>query len=378
MSRRVHRTAVRIGSLLCCLLLVSGCGSWRGLANVPMPGGPGTGKDHWTVFVELRNTLALNVNSRVRVADVFVGRVAKIELRQWKALVTLDLDHGVRLPRNATAKVGQTSVLGSQHVELEAPPDASPQPLVSGDTIPLSRTAAFPTTERTLASIATVLRGGGISNLETISNELDRLFTGRADEIREFLDELDTFVTELNGQRDGITRALDATDGLLKVLAAGSDVVDAALTELPPLIDHFDDKRELFADATTALGRLSRVTGDAVEAARADLENNLRLLQRPLTQLGYAAPYVLGALKVLLTAPFNIDDVPKVVRGDYVNISATLDFTLSAIDNALLSGTGFSGALRALEQAWGRDPATMIPDVRYTPNPADLPPERGR
>jgi phospholipid/cholesterol/gamma-HCH transport system substrate-binding protein len=60
-----------------------------------------------------------------------------------------------------------------------------------------------------------------------------------------------------------------------------------------------------------------------------------------------------------------------------VNISGTFDFTLSSFDNGLLTGTGFSGALRALEQAWGRDPATMIPDVRYTPNPADLPPERG-
>ncbi|MFB1295633.1 MCE family protein [Mycobacterium sp. pW049] len=365
-------------ALLCCLVLVSGCGSWRGLANVPMPGGPGTGPDHSTIYVELRNTLALNVNSRVRVADVFVGRVSKIEFRPWKALLTLDLDAGVRLPRNATAKVGQTSVLGSQHVELAAPPDPSPQPLRTGDTIPLARTAAFPTTERTLASIATVVRGGGISNLDSISTELDKLFTGRAEQIREFLGRLDTFVTELNAQRDGITRALDATDSLLKILAAGNNVVDAALTELPPLIAHFDAQREVFADATIALGRLSRVTGDAVEASRADLETNLALLQRPLTQLGYAAPYVLGALKVLLTAPFNIDDVPKVVRGDYVNISATLDFTLSAIDNALLSGTGFSGALRALEQAWGRDPATMIPDVRYTPNPADLPPERGR
>lgn len=377
MSRR-NPTAVRLFGLLCCLLLVSGCTSWRGLANVPMPGGPGTGPEHATVYVELRNTLALNVNSRVRVADVFIGRVSKIELRQWKALLTLDLDAGVRLPRNATAKVGQTSILGSQHVELEAPPDPSPQPLRTGDTIPLSRTAAFPTTERTLASIATVLRGGGMSNLDTISTELDKLFTGRADEIREFLNQLDTFVTELNAQRDGITRALDATNAMLKILAAGNDVVAAALTDLPPLIAHFDDTRDEFADATIALGRLSKVTGDAIDSSRADLETNLRLLQRPLTQLGYAAPYVLGALKVLLTAPFNIDDVPKVVRGDYVNISATIDFTLSAIDNALLSGTGFSGSLRALEQAWGRDPATMIPDVRYTPNPADLPPERGR
>ena len=59
----------------------------------------------------------------------------------------------------------------------------------------------------------------------------------------------------------------------------------------------------------------------------------------------------------MLTAPFNIDNVPKVVRGDYINVSrdARPD-AVSAIDNAFLTGTGFSGVLRALEQSWGRDP----------------------
>ena len=74
-----------------------------------------------------------------------------------------------------------------------------------------------------------------------------------------------------------------------------------------------------------------------------------------------------------MTAPFPIEGIPKLIRGDYVNVSATIDLTLSTVDNAFLTGTGFSGALRALEQAWGRDPATMIPDVRFTPNPHDAP-----
>ncbi len=82
---------------------------------------------------------------------------------------------------------------------------------------------------------------------------------------------------------------------------------------------------------------------------------------------------MVGGLKLGLTAPFNIDDVTQVIRGDYVNVSAGIDLTLSMLDNAMLSGTGFSGALRALEQSWGRDPETMIPDVRYTPNPNDAP-----
>jgi phospholipid/cholesterol/gamma-HCH transport system substrate-binding protein len=82
---------------------------------------------------------------------------------------------------------------------------------------------------------------------------------------------------------------------------------------------------------------------------------------------------VVGSLKLGLTAPFNIDYVSKVIRGDYVNVSGAVDLTLSAMDNTLLSGTGLSGSLRALEQSWGRDPNTMIPDVRYTPNPNDAP-----
>lgn len=69
----------------------------------------------------------------------------------------------------------------------------------------------------------------------------------------------------------------------------------------------------------------------------------------------------------------DVDTVPQLVRGDYMNLSLTLDLTYSAIDNAFLTGTGFSGALRALEQSFGRDPETMIPDIRYTPNPNDAP-----
>ena len=96
-------------------------------------------------------------------------------------------------------------------------------------------------------------------------------------------------------------------------------------------------------------------------------------MQRPLKQLGRAAPYLVEALKLILSAPYPIDNVPKVVRGDYINTSATIDLTLSSIDNSYLTGTTFSGALRALEQAWGRDPKTMIPDVRFTPNPNSVP-----
>jgi phospholipid/cholesterol/gamma-HCH transport system substrate-binding protein len=370
---RWSRIASRALALVMVALVLSSCGSWKGIANVPLPGGPGTGSNKTTIYVQMPDTLALNVNSRVRVADVFVGRVRAIELKNWVATLTLDLQPDIKLPQNTLAKIGQTSLLGSQHVQLDSPPDPSPQLLKNGDTIPLKNSSAFPSTEQVLASIATILRGGGISNLDTIQTEIFNVLNGRGDQIREFLNRLDTFTDELNQQRQDITHAIDSTNRLLTIVGQRNDTLDRVLTEFPPLIKHFADTRDLFADAITALGRISVAADNALAPSSANLHTNLQNLQRPLKQLGRASPYLVGALKLMLTAPFSIENVPKVVRGDYLNVSLMVDLTLSGIDNGILSGTGVSGMLRALEQAWGRDPATMIPDVRFTPNPHDVP-----
>jgi virulence factor Mce-like protein len=360
-------------ALLVAAITLTSCASWHGIANVPMPGGPGTGPGSYTIYVQMPDTLALNDNSRVRVADVFVGTVRAVKLTNWVPTLTLSVGKNVKLPKNATAKIGQTSLLGSQHIELAAPPNPSPELLKNGDTIPLKNASGYPTTEQTLASFALILRGGGIPNVEVLQNEVYNIVNGRADQIRAFLGKLDTFTARLDEQRDDIVRAIDSTNGLLGYAASRDDVLDRVFTEFPPVLQHFADKQKLFIDAADAVGRLGQVANQYLAPSLGNLHQDLIALQCPLRELGRAAPYLIRALKLILVQPFDVDAVPKSFRGDYFNLSLTVDLTLSSVDNAVLTGTGFSGALRALEQSYGRDPATMIPDVRYTPNPNDVP-----
>lgn len=222
--RLTRRVAWRGLVLLAATLMLASCG-WRGIANVPLPGGPGTGADNMRIYVQMPDTLALNVNSKVRVADVNVGSVRAIELKNWVATLTLDMEPGIALPANATARIGQTSLLGSQHIELAPPADPSPEQLRTGDTIELKNSTAYPTTERTLASIATVLNGGGIPNLEVIQTEVSNILDGNAGEIRAFLGKLDTFTRELNEQREDLTRAIDSTNELLTIVAERNDTL---------------------------------------------------------------------------------------------------------------------------------------------------------
>jgi len=358
--------------LLVAALVLSSCG-WRGISNVAIPGGPGTGGDSYIIYVQVPDTLAINGNSKVMVADVYVGSIRSIDLKNWIATLKLGVDKSVKLPKNALAKVGQTSLLGSQHVELAAPPNPSPELLKDGDTIPLKNSSAYPTTEQTLASLSLILRGGGVPNLETLQNEVFNIFNGRGNQIHAFLGKLDTFTNQLNQQRDDITHAIDSTNRLLVYVGGRNDVLERVLTDIPPLIKHFADTKNLLINAVDAVGRMSQYADQYLSEARGPLHQDLQSLQCPLRELGRASPYLIGGLKLILTQPFDIDAVPKVIRGDYMNLSLTLDVTYSAVDNAFLTGTGLSGALRALEQSYGRDPETMIPDVRYTPNPNNAP-----
>ena len=370
--RLIRRRAWQGLVLLVAALALSSCG-WRGLPNVPVPGGPGTGSGAYTIYVQVPDTLAINGNSKVMVADVYVGSIRAINLKNWIATLTVGVDKSVKLPKNATAKIGQTSLLGTQHVELAAPPNPSPELLKDGDTITLKNSSAYPTIEETLASLALIVRGGGIPNLEVLQNEVYNIFNGRGDQIRAFLGKLDTFTNQLNQQRDDITHAIDSTNRLLVYVGGRNDVLERVLTDIPPLIKHFADTKNLLINAVDAVGRMSQYADQYLSEARGPLHTDLQHLQCPLRELGRASPDLIGALKLILTLPFDIDAVPKVIRGDYMNVSLALDVTYSAVDNAFLTGTGLSGALRALEQSYGRDPETMIPDVRYTPNPLNAP-----
>ena len=164
------------------LAATSGCG-WRGVNSLPLPGTQGNGPGSFEVRAQMPDVMNIQPNSRVRVGDVTVGHISRIELEGSHALVTMRLDPDVELPANATAKIGMTTIFGSLHIELAPPTDEEPVGrLREGSLIPLSRAGSYPSPEQTLSALSLVLNGGGVGQAGDITEALSTAFRGRAGE----------------------------------------------------------------------------------------------------------------------------------------------------------------------------------------------------
>ena len=352
---------------------LSGCSEWRGANSLPLPGTEGGGDGAFTIQAQLPDVDNIERNSRVRVADVTVGKVEKIERQGWHALLTLKLNGDVDLPANSTAEVGQTSLLGSLHVELAPPIDVPPEgKLHEGSLIPLSSGTFVPSTEQALASVSLLLNGGGIGQIQEITKELSTAFRGREADLRSLITELDKFVAYLDDQTDDIIAAADSLNRLTGQVAQQKPVLDKALETLPDALTVLRDQRDEFADAIDALGKFAALAADATNQSKENLVKNLQNLAPVLRSLGDAGPALTRSLDFFTTFPFPKPTLSKWLRGDFGNLTAVVDLTLSRIDQALFTGTRFEGELTELELQWGRTIGQM-PSPYTARNPLIVP-----
>ena len=366
------RRALAVAVVVACLSAVPGC-EWRGLNSLSLPGTEGNGDGSYTIQAQLPDVVTIQQNTRVRVADVNVGNVTAIEVQDWHALVTMRINGDVHLPANSTAKVGQTSLLGSMHVELAPPTDQAPQgELGNGSVIPLSAASTYPTTEQTLASVAILLNGGGLGQLQEINQTFAKALAGREADLKSLLTQLDTFITQLNGQTDDIITATENLNSLTGQFAADDQKVDKALDTIPQALAVLADSRTKIADAIDGLGRFSAVTASTVSQTKEALVANLRNLAPVLRSLADAGPALTKGLDFLSTYPWVKSTLGNWFRGDFANITLVVDLTFSRIDSSLFTGTRWEGNLTKLELQWGRTIGQM-PSPYTAANPLIAP-----
>jgi phospholipid/cholesterol/gamma-HCH transport system substrate-binding protein len=303
--------------------LASGCSI--GLESLPAPSGT-TGPTYrlTAVFADVQN---LTLGAKVKLGGVVVGEVTSIDTANYRALVGMRVEKKFPLGVGAQFQIRFTTPLGEDFISITARGSLAHGPLRDGATVPMVDTRTAPGIEDTFAALSTLLNGGGLDKLQIIARELDAAFKGRTSDARDALVKLDEVIANLDTHKIDIDHTLDGLGRLAGTLDRSNGVVRQALDLFPAtlraLADETHGEREL-------LDRLSRLgtTIDGLlrrgeQAMLTDFEN----LRPTLDALRARQDELLPTFRALIALG---QSVRRAAPGDYLNISATIQFLLDA------------------------------------------------
>ncbi|MET3961282.1 phospholipid/cholesterol/gamma-HCH transport system substrate-binding protein [Marmoricola sp. OAE513] len=302
--------------------------------DLPLPGGADTGSNPIKVHIQFRDVLDLVPQSTVKVDDVTVGKVTAIDLKGYTADVTVELPRTIDLPDNTRAEIRQTSLLGEKFVSLSKPTDPVGK-LTSGDIITLKDSGRNHEVEEVFQALALLLNGGGVGQLKSISEELNKAFDGREDEVRSIITQIRSFTEQLDENKGSIIKALENVNRLSVQLRQQDGTIRQTLEQLPAALKSVNGQRQDLVKMLKALSNLSSVGVKVIQASKESTIDALKNLAPVLSALAKAGDALPKSLQVVLTYPF-IDEAvgrdPEVARnlhmGDFTNLSINLSLDL--------------------------------------------------
>ena len=335
-------------------LMLAGC-QFGGLNSLNMPGTAGHGTGSYTITVELPDVATLPQNSPVMLVDVTVGSVSGIEAVQrpdgtFYAAVQLSLDGDIDLPQNSTATVAQTSLLGSQHVQLAPPLDDPVGKLKQGSNIPIGAIGRYPTTEEVLSALGVVVNKGNLGALQDITDEAYAAVAGRTGSFADLLPRLAELTASLDRQTEDILTAAEGLNRFASILAQSKDNLGRTLDSLPNALLVLNNNRDNIVDAFAALKSFAEVGSRVLSETKTDFAADMKDLFPVVKALNDNADDFIKDLEFLPTFPFHYKYMRNAVRGDYLNVFVTFDLTVRRLGESVFTTSFFDPNMKRLSE----------------------------
>lgn len=321
-------------------LVLTGCAGPT-MGDLPLPGS-GVPGDTITVTMEFEEALNLAQGATVKVNGVDSGRVQTVTAKDFRALATMKVRRSAQLRKNATVRLRYTTPLGELFVDVANPERG--ELLQDKALFPRDRTETAPTVEDALSESSLLINGGGLAQLQTITEELNNAVGGREDTVRSLLSRSNTFLTEANATTADIGRALDALNRLSTELESRTATINSAIKEIRPAAKVL---RENTPGLTRLLIELEKFSATANNVVGATREQILHMIRQ-------VTPVLQEFLSVRSDFGPSLDDlvslgkkVEKSMPGDYGNLRLELEMSDLTLPGGakMPHGAGFLGDL---------------------------------
>jgi phospholipid/cholesterol/gamma-HCH transport system substrate-binding protein len=202
-----------------------------------------------------------------------------------------------------------------------------------------AQSSTAPTVEDALASASLLVNGGGLNQLQTVTEELNAAVGGREDTVRQLMQRADTFLGQANATTGDIDRALNALATVSRVLKANQSTIDHALTDIRPAARVLRKNTPGLTRLLAKLTEFSDAANGVVGATRVEILQMLREVSPVLDEFIANRDDLGPSLRALVALN---DEINAAVPGDYANMK--LEMQLDKVTLPALLGAPGSAA----------------------------------
>ncbi|WP_157430408.1 MCE family protein [Actinomadura macra] len=259
-------------------LAVSGC-------SYKTAGAP---KGDLTLTATFDDAQGLVAGHSVKMSDITVGSVMKVELDGYRAKATLSIEDGVKVPRGTRAEIKVTSLLGENYVDLRLPPGGSMDRgpfLAQGAAI--TDTSVQPAFEQVVGQAGPLIKALAGDDVATVVNAGATALDGNGRKLNTTIAKAGDLLRMFAEQRRELGESVDRFARLGRSLAADDDALHEAPAQLARTTKLLDDNKEKIIKTVDRLTRMAVQLNDKVLEGRVlRFRRLLRDVDPVLQQLG--------------------------------------------------------------------------------------------
>lgn len=292
----------------------------------------------YTVHVELPSAGGIFPNAEVDYRGVPIGRVRAVTLTATGVDATLQVQSSSgHIPANVQAVVADRSVIGEQYVDLRPRTDSAPY-LHDGSVIDRADSAIPPSANALLTSTNALLKSVPLKSMQTVIDELDKAFSGSADNIQRLIDSTKSFMVTATANFPQTSVLIDTSKTVLKTQLRSASSIKSFSANLNLLAKQLVTDDSAVRDLLAAAPPAARTAASLIK----ELGTPLGVLINNLTTTSQVAEANVGGVKeLLIQLPHAIDIGSRVVGPKGAKVGLTLNFF-----NPLPCTQGYEGTQR--------------------------------
>ena len=285
MNTRTRSRARLVAILAVTSLLLAGCGLNPFAA------------DKTVVSASFDDVIDLVPEGAVKLNDVDVGLVRSIELTEDnRAHVTMELNPRAPVPKDVTAVLAKTSVLGERYINL-IPAEGAEACCITDGTV-IEDTHVRTDLEDLVASGSGLLVEVSADAVQTTIELGAETFGGRSDLISRFVGDLNSVISTYDDNSDDLLALIDSLDRVTAAYAPNAAENAAVLEDLRVATAALQEQDDQLLDTLDDVTALSGEAVDFLSTHQDEIADSVRRLRLVLEQVEASDESIQGLLDI--------------------------------------------------------------------------------